>query len=558
MNNSELWNLSGYIHKESFFQSQLKTGGVQKSKYMERYQRNYAGSKRSNLYVTLFTSLFLLIYAFLPVLALFNVTNSTVNSTNIYDQLFSNAFLIGTYFLFNFIYYFLIGFLPMMEFLQGKTFKYLRTLPLTSTDIQKVTIFTVIRMNGIQIAVIIFTVPVVILIMLKNLLLVSVILIANILNAMFIFYLFIVVSNFLSYKVFNAANANSKLFTIIRISVSLFYIISMFGVSYLFEFIPNLTQISLLTNSFGTGHSLEINILSSLIIFPVSSGYAILFVVIPTKLIPTSILIGTAVGMFLFIAIIFILLRKGNRILSNLAYEDSSMVSNKTSRNIDSDMIKIKVSGPKVAYIKRLFIMATREQGKLVIFILPILFPLIFAISYKTTSSGSAEALNPFFMLFFYFAIIPYFLNNGLSQAEEGLGGLLSILPIKNRDIFRAKQYITIFLMLLSSSIYILIVGYQNVTNDPEIVIKIVFLSIILPGVYLLVYSLLFGKVNNHYTSFKVNTSNSAIKNVINIGLQISLIIVIALIMVPSWMYLLAIDLVILLLVEIIIRILIR
>ena len=367
------------------------------------------------------------------------------------------------------------------------------------------------------------------------------------------FYLFIVVSNFLSLKVFNNTKS-SKLYTIIRISVSLMYILSMFAISYMIQYIPTLANSDLLSKYIGSGHYHEVNVVSSLIVFPLSSAYIILFAITPLNLISSTIILSSGLGILIFFLVIIRLVKKGNRILSNLSYEESGSVFKKEKKITDPESVKIKMNGPKVAYIKRVFIMITREQGKLMIFILPILFPIIFAFSFRTTS-GTSTTLNPFYSLFFYFAIIPYFLNNGLSEAEEGLGGLLSTLPIKNRDIFRSKQYITVFFMLLSSITYILIIGTKIALENPVSLIKIGFLCLIIPPINLLLYSVFFGKINNQYTSFKVNTSNSAMKNIFLVGIQIAVIMILAGITVPSILYLVGLNILILIFIEVIIRI---
>ena len=553
MNNSELWYLSSFVQRESFFQSQMKSVGIQKSKFMERYEKNMLGARRSNLYTNLFMSLYLLINAALPIIALIHLNRIEITSSNITEQLFSNSFLLGTYFLINFVYYFIIGFLPMMEFLQGKTFKYLRTLPLTSKDIQKITIFTVIRMNGIQLLVIIFSVPVAIFLFFRNILLVSVILFVDVVNAIFMFYFFLIISNYLSIKVFNNTKS-SKLFTIIRITISLLYIVSIFAISFFYQFIPTLTSSAFISKYFGSSQSVELNVLASFILFPITSGYIILLVAMPTKLIPLPIIISSIVAILCFLLFCLFLLRKGNKILSNLSYEEIGSIYKEEKSNIDPESVKIKVSTPKVAYIKRIFIMATREQGKLVIFILPILFPIIFAFSFSQSESSSLTEFNPFIGLFFCIAIIPYLLNTGLSEAEEGLGGLLSVLPIKTRDIFRSKQYIMTGVLLFSSIIYIIIIGVNIAFQSTESMIKIFFLAIFEPTLYLLLFSILFGKINGKFTSFKVNTSNSTLKYIILIGSQMAIIALMEGITVPNINYLIALNMGLLVLIEIITR----
>ena len=495
---------------------------------MERYQKNFGGSRRSALYTSILTSFILLIYALLPIGPLLGYMNITITSDNINNQLFSLSVIFGVVYLFNFVYYFLIGFLAMMEFLQGKTFKYLRTLPFSSKDIQKITIFTIIRMNGLQLLVIIFTTPLLVTALFKNYLLSGLMLILNFVNAMFMFYLFIVISNFLSKRVFNTEKS-SKLYTIIRIVVNLFYIIAMFTISYAFSFLPLLTQGNYFSAYFAPSQQVTVNTISSLIFFPISSGYIISLALLPVNLIPLQIIYTAILGFIVFLLITFVLMRKGNRILRTLTYEESGSAYKEEKSIIDPDKVKIKISTPKVAYIKRVFLLATREQSKFALFLLPIFIPIVTAFSFRTTSTSTTQLFgDPFYGIFFYFTFIPIFLINAVIEAEEGLGGLISTLPFKNRDLFRAKQYIMTGLLLTSIIIYALIIGPAKTMAYIDSLIKLIFLSINIPIVSLIAYSMLFGKINNRYTLYKINTSNTYPKYAIIIVAQIILLIIIA------------------------------
>lgn len=528
LNNLDLWSLSGNIHKESLFQAQIKSVGTQKTRFMERYQKNFAGSKRSALYNSIIASFILLIYGILPIGPLLALNRLTITSDNIANQLFSISVVFGVVYLFNFVYYFLIGFLAMMEFLQGKTFKYLRTLPLSTEDIQKITLFTIIRMNGLQLLVIIFTTPVLIYALLRNVLLSGIAIVLNIVNAMFMFYLFIVLSNFLSRKVFNTEKS-SKLYTIIRIIVNLFYVLAMFTISYAFSFLPLLTQGNIFSAYFTTSQQATVNIILSMVFFPISSGYIISLALLPFNLIPTEIIYTSILGFAIFLLITLILMRKGNGILRSLTYEESGSGYKENKSIIDPEKIKIKVSSPKVAYIKRVFIMATREQSKFALFLLPVFIPIVTAFSFTTTSSsGTPLIADPFYGMFFFFSFIPIFLINALIEAEEGLGGLISTLPIKNRDIFRSKQIIMTILLLISVILYAIIIGPAKSLTWLNSLIKLISLSITIPILSLIVYSMMFGKINKKYTLYKVNTSNTFAKYIVIGFFQIVLLVIIA------------------------------
>jgi hypothetical protein len=78
-------------------------------------------------------------------------------------------------------------------------------------------------------------------------------------------------------------------------------------------------------------------------------------------------------------------------------------------------------------------------------------------------------------------------------------------------------------ILLTSSFLFIIISGINLIADYPESAIKLIFLTIMLPTINLLLYSIFFGKINNYYTLFKINNSNSVVKYLIILVSQISL-----------------------------------
>ena len=103
-----------------------------------------------------------------------------------------------------------------------------------------------------------------------------------------------------------------------------------------------------------------------------------------------------------------------------------------------------------------------------------------------------------------------------------------------------------------------MIIGVSIAFQSTEAMIKLFFLAIFEPTLYLLMFSLLFGKINGKFTSFKVNTSNSTLKYIILIGSQMAIMALMEGIMVPNINYLIAFNMGVLVLIEIITRFIIR
>ncbi|MFW9931011.1 MAG: hypothetical protein ACFFD1_16600 [Candidatus Thorarchaeota archaeon] len=101
------------------------------------------------------------------------------------------------------------------------------------------------------------------------------------------------------------------------------------------------------------------------------------------------------------------------------------------------------------------------------------------------------------------------------SSSEEGLGGILSMLPYHERNLFRSKQILIFSITLIP----IFIIGIINIMTNTQIIvinmIKYIFIAFISINTYLIVQSFLFGKVDSGYSVLEVNSSNKTIKMII-------------------------------------------
>jgi hypothetical protein len=174
--------------------------------------------------------------------------------------------------------------------------------------------------------------------------------------------------------------------------------------------------------------------------------------------------------------------------------------------------VEVAADAPTVALMRKSLLMASRDLGGITYLILPVVLPIIMIMSMG--GSGRAAPLEVLLSFSIYLGFIPFMLNTGLSSADEGLGGLLSSLPFRMRDLFRAKQTIMALLMSLISAIAVG-VGWLYVT-DPwtfaAMVLSIIPLYVVLIYAFLMLFSVLFGRVNRRYTFFAANIENKVLK----------------------------------------------
>ncbi len=516
MNRLELWKLSKFVLDESYFQTQLNAAGGQKTRFLERFEKNIGSMKRVNFLNMVIVSFFLLSIAFIPLFGLLEFSRKTISENNVHQLLFANSINIASYYLMSFVVVLVFGLLQLVELLQGDVFEVLIPMPLSKQDLQRVGVFVFIRMHYLQLIVLIFALPLGVLILLRNFILFIALLLGNILSIGFYFYLIILIADFMGKRIFNEAKT-SKISTVIRVFTILFYMIVIFNIYTVFEALSTLAEQLYNLEQFSGSSGEIINLILSLIPFPLSGGYLVTLTIIPLSLMPISTVLTTILGFILLIGFSFVVMRRGNNILQNLGMADEEFVD-KIDISGPPIFVKIVTNSPIIALMKNSLVMASRNYAGLFSLLAPLVFTIlsvVVGISRFQGIEGNDIAFNPFIFVLFYIGILPLLLRNGLFVSEENLGGILSSLPLKQRDLFRSKQ---ILMSLITNSTVVLIFCYQIVTQADLYImsgISVIFLNIIVSIVFLLSYAFFFGKVHQKFTLYMINNERSVLKNIL-------------------------------------------
>jgi hypothetical protein len=504
----ELWRLSKIILSETYFQAQLTSAGGQKNRFLERYEKNIGSMHRMAFFNMLIVSFFLFSLTITPLLGLFEITSTTITAFNIQKRLLANSFNLALYYMISFIIVLMFGLLQLVELMTGNSFDMLVSLPLSRNDLRQLGIYVFVRMHYLQVIVLILALPIISFFLIKSIFLSLALLVSNLINITFYFYLIIIVADLLGNKVFNKART-SRVSTIIRIITILFYLVIIFNIYSAFETLSLFAQEVYdlqVSQSFGE----IVNIIFSLIPFPLSGGYLATLTLIPNQIFPINILITSLIGFLLLIIGTFLIMKRGNKILQNLGLPSDSLSSSK--KDIHDLIVDIKADKPIFALMKSTLTMASRNYSSLFALLAPLAFTLIgIFVSFSRFDDGSIN-FNPFMFILIYVGFLPILLRNGLFTSEENLGGILSSLPIKQRDLFRSKQFLMI---IIASAPIPFIFAFQLFNGEDPLILSgltVFFLNIIASTIFLLVYASFFGKVHK-YTLYTVNTERMVLKN---------------------------------------------
>lgn len=512
MQNIELWQISGVILDETYFQTQLSAAGGQKARVLERYEKGQGSMKRLALLNMVIVSFLLLSLTMIPLSSLGSIRDVVVDSGNIFNVAFVLAFGVASYYVSSFIILLVFGLFQLIELVHGDNFAMLATLPLTRSELRRLGIFVFFRFYYLQFIVLLFAFPLASLVIgFSNIF--FLILVSNLVNVVFMFYGIILVAHFVGGRIFKS-DVTSRLRTITRIVFVLFYMLFIFNISALFSALP-----SFLSDLYGTPLFYDplmgelVNIGLSLVIFPFSGGFLITVALFSSIFANHGqmLMLSTVLGFSGLVLGTYILIRKGNRILQNLGRFELATGS---SSEDETTLIRIKSHPPVVGYMRISLTLATRNYTGLFALLSPIVFGILILVTGLSFSSFE-EGWNPFFMVMIYSGFLPLIMKNGIFTSEEGLGGLLSSLPITQREIFRARQIL--LSIILNSSIPVIWL-FQRLANNPLFFlsgVEVIFINIIATTAFLYFHSLLFGRLNRQFTVFTVSTNRTVIKNIL-------------------------------------------
>ncbi|MFX0090248.1 MAG: hypothetical protein ACFFBD_00695 [Candidatus Hodarchaeota archaeon] len=517
MNQFELWRLSKRVYEETLYQTQIATGGAQKTQILERYEKNMASARRVVLFGNLMMGFVLLYPTVLPLMALTQVFSLPVTQDNFHAVVFTNSLVFTIYMLLIFLFLFLFGFLTLVTFMKGAIFDFLRSLPLSPSDLQQLILYTLLRMNIIPLIVILFALPIGGFILSFSPFVFLVLFLNNLLNLTFIVFGLLILAYVLSQKVFKSSE-KSPLVTIIMIVSVVLYVGTVISIAFFLSSLMTIFADLFTSNVIANTITPEINLALSLAFVPFSSNYFTSLVLISYPITPGPLLLASTAGTLVLLTITAIVVRKGISLIRKLAF--GSVEDSYSSRVSPKDVaVKIKTNKPVISFIKNDIKILSRDFGNTSYFMLGIVMPLVFLLMSSISFQLAYEDQIRFFVpadfyipMMLVLGLTSSFFYESLSSFEKELGGVLTALPFNNRDHFRSKQII----MVLAAQIPLLIILLLSMNNlTMQIiysVIKMFFLNIISMTSALILHAFLFGKINNRYTLFMINLDKTLLK----------------------------------------------
>ncbi|MFX1587551.1 MAG: type II CAAX prenyl endopeptidase Rce1 family protein [Promethearchaeota archaeon] len=512
----KFYSLAKYPNYEVLMDSQLNSAGANQARLLEKYARNKNYIK-TQYYMLKFVFAFLFI--FLPLISLIAyfdiVSTGDIYLNPLNTVIFTFSYVFGMLFINLILYVFLLGMFNISSFMTGSAFKWLQTLPLSKKSLKKLGYMTLLKTLDIPLISMILSFPIIMLIITKSFLVFIACLIPSIINVLFSFSLLIIISEKISH-VFYESSGRSKKKHFLRIIIMLAFFALAFGTSFIIQF--SFYVLDDIINVFPVNESaLILNLLLSLIPYPLAPGYLVSMTVTPGT-IPFQLIITSIIGVALFALLSFGIYRlaiKRLRIAVSSEFEISKEVVKKEVK-LEEIKVEVKTRSTISSYIRKDLVSSTRDIQTFMFLLMPIIYPIIILLSMQGIVG---EVSSPFSVMILWTIILgismflPIILVIGLLNIEESGSSIVASLPILPRD--QAKAKILLMAIIQSISYGGMAIMLTLLTRSLDVLFIFLVTFPISLSLLLFLFEMkvrLFGRMKYKYIIEELNKENKIIK----------------------------------------------
>lgn len=507
MKNKEisLFSLAKITAQEILIEEQLKYSGTSRYRQFKIYTANENNLKKKIITSKILGAVIFGILPVIPFLTYFKISDYIENSNiSIYFILFTGSIFFGIFFLLQFFNFFLMSLLNITKIMSGKIFEWYESLPVHREKLRKLLLLTIIRSSDIPLIVITIALPTFLLIGTQDLIIFVISLLISILNTIFSLSILILFAERLN-RIMDINEINDKKTRKFRIINMISYVVIIIGSIFFIEW--SFSSLDPVFDWFVNQEFPEhLILIFSMIPFPISPGYFISSFIAPNQ-IPFRVWYNIFVGICLFLILTWLIYGKSLKGIKKNSYSKFRLHKKSIIPNFTDDgfPVRIKVTSPIKAYIRKDLLIATHDLKNFMSIIMPIILGFIFTITYNMTNVGGLTPLDLDFIIN-WFAIIGFnliisgMLVYGLISIEESGESVLASLPFIPRDQAKAK----LILMSIIQSITLIAPTLMYINNAKFITL---FLSTLgaLPIVLILLFLMFemrvyfFGRMKHFY-----------------------------------------------------------
>ena len=511
-----LYSMAKFITREVMLEEQFHFSDAFRTRLFENYKKSQKFLRNKIITTKISGAIIFGVLPIIPLITYLKIIQYLNNpSISIEIVMFGGSLIFSIFFLVQFFNYFLLAMINTTMIMSGKSFEWYVSLPISRERLKKLVLYTIFRSLDLPNIVILTAFPIIMFIGTLDVVLLLICSVVSILNFMFSFFILLTFATRIN-RIMDINEINSKKAILIRLLNMFSYIFIVVGSVYFIQWISNSMDIffSLFLNY---EYPALINLFLAMIPFPLNSGYIISLFIQPNQ-VPFLQWLYSFLGLALFIILIWLIYNKSLKSLDPIIFSRHKPIKKSSLSDNNNLFVKIKINSPIIAYLRKDFIIISRDLKAFTSLIMPIIISFVFTFTYSFINIGGISLLDREIILNWLFfvgfnIIISGIIVTGILNIEEANEIIRTSLPIIPRDQAKAKLIVIFLIQTLSVISPILLF----ITNPALIDVLMTFLGI-LPFTWLLLFIMFemrikfFSRMKNYYVTEETFPENKTIK----------------------------------------------
>ena len=509
-----LIKLAKFVNQEIFIEELLRTDT---KNLLKRYNKKKNQLKIKILITKIFYSVFFGILPAIPLMTYFEMINGVITQGySIEIAVFSGTLLFLFFFILQFFNVFMMGMIEVGLIMSNSLFSWLKTLPISAKELQKLKIISVFRTFDLPLIVITLGFPIAMFIGTLNVMIFLICLGISILQSITTFIILIIFGERLN-RIIDINDPNSRKATILRLINIFGFVIIFFG-SLIFVQWAITSIASFFTSPLVQESPALLNLILATIPFQ-SPSYLIVFLTIPSQY-NLHFWIGIFCGLGLFILFTYWIFTKTISGLKKIKLsDDDNLKKNKNSHLIQELLqINIKIRKPIYSHFIKDLAITFRNLKIFLSAITPIIISFVFTFTLNFTvlkelTPVGTDFIYTWSVILAFQPIICGMLVYNLMNLEESGDPIFSSLPIIPKN--QAKSKLLYFIIIQTISV---ISPYLVYMFEPNFIDLLFTVLVSLPFAWFILISMFemricfFGRAKYRFVLEPVNPENKMSK----------------------------------------------
>jgi len=496
------------VNQEIFVEELLRANT---ENLLKKYNKSKNLLKAKILITKIFYSVFFGILPAIPLMTYFEMINGVITQGySIEIAVLGGSLLFLFFFILQFFNVFLMGMIEAGLIMSNSLFSWLKTLPISSNELQKLKIISVFRTFDLPLIVITLGFPMAMFIGTLNFIIFLICLGISMLQSTTTFIILTIFGERIN-RIIDINDANSRKTTILRLINIFSFVIIFFG-SLIFVQWAITSMNSFFTSPLVQESSAILNLILATIPF-LSSSYLIVFLTIPIQF-NFHFWIGVLCGLGLFIIFTYWIFTKAISGLKKITLSDDEIQKKNKNSHLTQEhlQINIKMRKPTYAHFIKDLSITFRNLKIFLSAITPIIISFVFTFTLNFTVLKEQTPLDTEFIytwsvILAFQPIICGMLLYNLMNLEESGDPIFSSLPIIPKN--QAKSKLLYFIIIQTISV---ISPYLVYMFEPNFIALLLTVLVSLPFAWFILISMFeiricfFGRAKYRFVLEPVNS----------------------------------------------------